>query len=353
MTHAKRSRLYIQPPLGPEAWVAVNLSMLFPGIGQFYSGAIFKGFLFSATAICLLIYIGWSLFAAEGNTLRGIIGLLIGVLLYGINLVDACRSLSQKSSAKPAHSKNQRWYAIFLSQILPGLGHFYQQQALIGGLLFGVGVLTAFGANFNPALLPIPPFIWAIACYHIYRTVPDRKPRLGAIAVVILGLLTVRLTVSYIPVWVDRSLVQCIVPSESMVPTLLVNDRVFVNRQPGFRPQTGDIVVFEPPVKAIAKTDVEPETLLVKRVIGLPGQTVQVTQGQVLINQTPLVEAYETRSPTYEWGPAIIPPESYFLLGDNRDFSADSHVWGAVPRSNLLGPAYKIYWPPARIQPLD
>lgn len=352
MTHSRRSRPYRQPPSGPEAWVAVNLSMLFPGIGQFYGGAIFKGFLFTVTAICLLIYIGWSLFAAAGNTLQGLIGVLIGALLYGINLVDAYRNLSRRPRGKPMHASSQRWYAVFLTQILPGLGHFYQQQALMGGLLLVVGVLLAFAANFNAVLLPIPPFIWSIACYHIYRTVPDRKPRWGAITAVVLGLLAVRLTLSYIPTWVDQSLVQCIVPSESMAPTLLINDRLFVDRQRGFRPQTGDIVVFEAPAEAIAKTDVSPDTLLVKRVIGLPGQMVEIAQGQVFVDQTPLVEPYAPQAIAYEWGPALIPPDAYFVLGDNRNMSADSHLWGAVPRSLLLGPAYKIYWPPARIQPL-
>ncbi|MEM8542659.1 MAG: signal peptidase I [Cyanobacteria bacterium P01_H01_bin.119] len=340
-----RRSLHLQ---GPDPWVAVNLSLIFPGLGQGYAGSLLKGIGFGVAAAGLLIYSGWSLFAAGGNTFRGLIAIAVLALVYGANLVDAYRSLINH----PNQSKNTRWYGLFLSQILPGLGHFYHQQALVGGLLLGAGIFSAFGANFYPALVIVPPFIWAIACYHLYRTVPDRQPRRGAITAVIVGLLGVRLAIGHVPVWVDQALVQCIVPSESMVPTLQINDRIFVERNSSFRPQTGDIVVFRPTAEAIAITDIDPDTLVVKRVIGLPGQTVEITNGAILIDQMPLVEDYKAQSPSYTWGPAIIPLDSYFVLGDNRNVSADSHIWGAVPQDHLLGPAYKIYWPPHRIQPL-
>ncbi|NER79884.1 MAG: signal peptidase I [Leptolyngbya sp. SIO1D8] len=58
-------------------------------------------------------------------------------------------------------------------------------------------------------------------------------------------------------------------------------------------------------------------------------------------------------APSYEWGPETVPEDRYFVLGDNRNDSSDSHIWGYVSNANLLGEAYKIYWPPERIRPLD
>jgi len=93
--------------------------------------------------------------------------------------------------------------------------------------------------------------------------------------------------------------------------------------------------------------------LFVKRIVGLPGQEVEVKDQQVWINKRPLTESYITVQADYAWGPAVVPSESYFVLGDNRNASADSHVWGFLPRANLVGEAYKIYWPAQRIQSLQ
>ncbi len=90
-----------------------------------------------------------------------------------------------------------------------------------------------------------------------------------------------------------------------------------------------------------------------KRLIGLPGQTVEIRDGVVYIDGAALTEAYLQDPPIYQWGPEVVPLNSYFVLGDNRNDSVDSHLWGYVPAANLLGKAYKIYWPPNRIQALN
>ncbi|NEP54351.1 MAG: signal peptidase I [Moorea sp. SIO3C2] len=140
-------------------------------------------------------------------------------------------------------------------------------------------------------------------------------------------------------------------PSESMVPTLQVDDRIFVKRDPTYRPRMGDLIVFQAPVEAIARLDAHPNTLFVKRIVGGPNQTVEVKYGRVLINDKPLAESYASLA-NYEWGPEKIPNGSYFVLGDNRNYSADSHVWGFLPMEDILGKAYKIYWPANRVRSL-
>jgi signal peptidase I len=107
-------------------------------------------------------------------------------------------------------------------------------------------------------------------------------------------------------------------------------------------PERGDIVVFSP-TEALQKLNYR--EAFIKRIIGLPGDKVQVKGGQVYINDQPLAETYISDKPEYEWGPMVIPPNSYFVLGDNRNNSLDSAHWGFVPRENIIGKATQRFYP--------
>jgi signal peptidase I len=150
------------------------------------------------------------------------------------------------------------------------------------------------------------------------------------------------------------------IPSVSMEPTLHVGDMVLVNRFV-YRlhgPRRGDIVVFHPPglgqtPERNART--EASVNFIKRVIGLPGETVQVKHGSVLICRAPhvgcraLVEPYVKSHNYSDYGPFRVPPGDYFVMGDNRVNSDDSRVWGPLPRHNIIGEAFLVYWPLDRI----
>lgn len=104
-------------------------------------------------------------------------------------------------------------------------------------------------------------------------------------------------------------------------------------------PKRGDVVVFEPPRR--------PGEDYVKRIIGLPGEKVQVTKGQVFINDQPLAEPFEPIPGSYSMqNPVIVPEGQIFVLGDNRNNSNDSHNWGSLPVENIVGRAWLSYWPP-------
>lgn len=103
-------------------------------------------------------------------------------------------------------------------------------------------------------------------------------------------------------------------------------------------PQRGDVIVFEPPNR--------PGEDYVKRIIGLPGETVEVRAGQVFVNGQPLAEPFQPNRGSYTSGPVVVPEGHVFVLGDNRNNSNDSHNWGPLPLEKIVGRAWISYWPP-------
>lgn len=131
------------------------------------------------------------------------------------------------------------------------------------------------------------------------------------------------------------------IPSPSMTPTLEVDDRVLVNKL-SYRlhgVDRGDLVVFEGPSPA-------PEKDLIKRVIGLPGETVEGRDGHVLVDGRPLEEPYLPDGVvTSPFGPVTITANHYWVMGDNRPNSNDSRVFGEIAQSRIVGKAFVKVWP--------
>jgi len=126
----------------------------------------------------------------------------------------------------------------------------------------------------------------------------------------------------------------------SMNPTLQHGEYVLVSRisyKTG-ELQRGDIIVFGLPT--------DPDQHLIKRIVGLPGETIKVEDGKVLVNGNLLNEPYIASAPVYsgEW---TVGEDELFVLGDNRNDSKDSHQWGLLPIENIIGKALVVYWPPA------
>jgi signal peptidase I len=145
------------------------------------------------------------------------------------------------------------------------------------------------------------------------------------------------------------------IPSESMVPTLEVNDRLMVEKISYLLhpPNRGDIVVFWPPDRLKQLNPDLKKDAFIKRTIGLPGEKVEVKDGTVFINDKPLAEDYIADKPNYRWGPEVVPENSYLVFGDNRNNSYDGHFWGYVPRQNIIGRAAFRFWPFPRFGNID
>jgi signal peptidase I len=138
------------------------------------------------------------------------------------------------------------------------------------------------------------------------------------------------------------------IPSGSMLPTLEINDRLLIEKiSYRFRePDRGDIVVFSPP-EALREQNFN--QAFIKRVIGLPGDSVEVRSGQVYVNDQLIEEDYIQEAPEYEYPEVTVPEKHYLVLGDNRNNSYDSHYWGFVPQENIIGRAAVRFWPVGRV----
>lgn len=127
----------------------------------------------------------------------------------------------------------------------------------------------------------------------------------------------------------------------SMLPNFVPGERVVVLKAVYWfnGPKRGDVIIFHAPNGV-------PENWI-KRIIGLPGDTVQIVSGHVYVNGVKLVEPYLKRSFTYSMPEVTVPPDEFFFLGDNRDVSNDSSRGWLMPRKNLIGKAWLISWPPS------
>ncbi len=126
----------------------------------------------------------------------------------------------------------------------------------------------------------------------------------------------------------------------SMEPTLHSGEFVIVNKL-AYRlgsPKIGDVIVFHFPG--------DPRQEYIKRIIGLPGDRVSISGGKVTVDGEVLNEPYIADPPVYQEKPLVVPPDSLFVLGDNRNNSSDSHSWGTVPFDYVVGKAILVYWPP-------
>ncbi len=136
------------------------------------------------------------------------------------------------------------------------------------------------------------------------------------------------------------SIQSCVVVGPSMEPTVVEKQRLLINKIVYFfhGPERGDIIVFQPPNKQ------QPD--YIKRLIGLPGDTVEIKGGYVYVNGNRLAEPYIKDNPNYDIPARTIPQGNYFVLGDNRNNSNDSHNGWTIPRENIVGKAWLRIWPP-------
>ncbi len=173
----------------------------------------------------------------------------------------------------------------------------------------------------------------------ITRALPDSVAEFRQPTEVVVREILETLLLTFFIFWMVNSLVgRYRIDGSSMNPTLYDGQYLIINNVSYLldEPQHGDVIVFHHP---------QNELNLIKRVIGLPGDHVEIQNRQVSVNGVALNEPYIQASPTYS-GSWDVPDGQYFVLGDNRNNSSDSHSWSYLPKENILGKAEVVYWPP-------
>ncbi len=193
---------------------------------------------------------------------------------------------------------------------------------------------------------------------------PDQEPEEPKRRSFLAELPGLLLTALVIAVVIKTFLIQPFwIPSESMLPTIEVNDRVMVNKLAynWGEPQRGDVVVFRDPreeeieeslPEAVIRSVMEAIGIrtrgrddLIKRVIGLPGETIEISENHIVIDGVPLEEPYLFEDEMADEGPFVVGEDEVFVMGDNRNSSFDSRRFGPVPYDDLIGEAFVTIWP--------
>ena len=148
------------------------------------------------------------------------------------------------------------------------------------------------------------------------------------------------------------------IPSGSMLPTLQIQDKILVEKlTPKIIPVSdlsklkNKIIVFNVPDQLI-NAGYEADIALIKRVIGIPGDKIEVKEGKLYINDLAQDNYAFDKKIDYSTGPFIVPKESLWVMGDNRNNSMDSHIWGFLPYEKIIGKAIFRYWPLDKIGPI-
>jgi signal peptidase I len=344
----------IPVPSGKEPWFAANLSLFLPGLGHFYTGDPLRGMGFIVLQIVLWGGLLWSFINTTLNPIVSALGLILTA--FGVNILgilDVYRCAQRKNSPAFEQLRKQSkdpWLAVFLTRFFFGLGHFYLNNVVVGIFL----VLLVIAGIFSPILIALNTFLLpSVVAYQVYHSAPVRRDRSHKRIFWLAVSLLLPVLLSFLLATGIRDLVAEVryIPSESMLPTLQPDDRIVVNKLT-YRdqlPERGDIVVFEP-TPNLKKLQPKLTDAFIMRIIGLPGEKVEVKQGLVYVNDKALTESYIAEKPDYSWGAETVPADSYFVLGDNRNNSYDSHFWGYVPRSDIMGKAVRIFYPLDRNQ---
>jgi signal peptidase I len=352
-----------------EPWLAVVLSSCWAGIGQIYSGKVSRGCIILLLDISLLIFYILSVLIPKCDILISIGLFLVLVAVRIWNLFDAhkCARKTNPQDFEIERKQNKDpWLALFLSDLIPGLGQLYLKKWLWGILFIISGALMLILAH-KYTLLCIS--LWGVLitfiCLQAYISAPvKREKSKRTILIIAVAILCYHLLSYYKPLFrayvveafrIPTPQYVNLIPPEhhggpAMKPTLVYRDRFLVRKSKKYVPKRGDVVAFKFPE--------DRKIPFIMRVAALSGETIEIKGKMLFINRQkvkwPTIETFEYTQGQFGVEEAYKVPENcFFVLGDNTANSNDSRFFGAIPQNDLIGKAYKIYWPLSRRGPIE
>jgi len=359
-----------------EPWLALILSLLYPGIGHIYASRLGRGVSLFACTIFLYMAGFWSLISTNCSV---IISWLISVVIFILTIlacVDALnitRSSNSASFESTRKSNKDTWLAVFLSIVLPCLGYAYLRRWLYF-ILFGLGFFLFFVAfqfiSENNILQFIIQFTFrVIIAGHTYYIAPiKRVPTLKVTIKNIMFFILIGCLGRWgVPLLVKHYFfinTKVITHESCMAPTIRFGDYIIISKiaYSHDTPKLGDVIAFKLPEIFENRAG----ELAIKRLVASGGEEVWVEEGRLYVNgkerkfdvnNKSKVEFYANDEPFYQDTPKnlkekaaakvyYVPEGHYFLLGDNISHSVDSRFFGSLPRGQVIGKVIKIYWPP-------
>ncbi|MHC9538511.1 MAG: signal peptidase I [Vulcanimicrobiota bacterium] len=258
---------------------------------------------------------------------------------------------------KEGLAKRIPFVAGLLSFLMPGLGQLYNGR-LKKALLF-YAIMLLFQQTFFMIVYGLSALLYIYALGIAFKVIAVGDAYIDARKVGCIRpglwqrwyihLLIIIITILIIPVYGNATVLKHVrtfyCPSTSMMPTLQLGDYFVVDKRyyKNHIPARGDLIILNPPESADAGGK-----LFIKRVIATGGESVQINNGKVFINDCPLKEPYIAEPVRYDMEKIIVGKGKVFVLGDNRNNSEDSHIWGPLDISRVKGKSLYIFWPPVR-----
>ncbi len=372
-----------------DRWLATSLSYYIPGLGQLYSGRKKTGILiFSIFVLCVLSLLGIGYYLLSAENYAGLFILLpcgfVYFLAFIFNLIDSYRNAGKHNEVivyqphEPAP-----FFGIFLNFIFPGLGYFVLKKAGKGIIIIIIylilnsisdSIFKRHGINNLSSIFTVlfqMVLLWDVLKSAVKQPEnslqkmgsADFVPNVIRLYIILfIAIFSFSLLMAFS---IRADMIQSFkVPTGAMQPTLRgakdykVGDHIFANKA-NKNLKRGDLAVFKYPV--------DPTMDFIKRVIGLPGETLEIRSKKVFIDGKELAEPWLTKYPKGNYfsesnnilpsavstrdnfGPIKIPEGCFFVMGDNRDNSSDSRFWGVVDKKFVEGKAFFIYYPTERI----
>jgi len=351
-----------------EPWLAVFLTLIYPGLGHIYARKYLKGVTFIIlSTILFLVFIAFGLnFIFNENAKINmqnvvILGVLCmaGILMEYYVLFNSYKCAKQFNISNNLNidieRKKSPWLSAFLSCLFPSLGQFYNGQVDKGAVFFVLALVAGFVSK-NYTLFLLGTVIKIIAIYDAFNSAEKLNGRENSILKQAKPIVVSAVIIWWI-IWdlsgtastyIKKNFIQAFkIPTGTMQPTLEVGDLILVNKiaYKDSEPRRGDVLVFKYPE--------DPKKEFVKRIVGLPGESIEIKGGEIHIDGNKIVLPekiakiyYYNRGDYGKEGQVVnIPSDSYFVLGDNSASSKDSRYFGFVKRDALIGRAFKIYYP--------